>query len=83
MAKGLLASRPRSPAATSTTRLLARPASRAQARFYGAIAGGADVPGISSAAARDALRGVKIKRLPPRTGSRPPGVGGAARLRLK
>lgn len=60
-----------------------RPRSRAQARFYGAIAGGAKVKGFSAKAARDSLRGVKVKALPPRTGSKPPGVGGAAKLRRK
>ena len=62
---------------------MARPTSRAQARFFGAVAGGAKVPGFSRAAAHNALRGVKVKALPARTGKRPPGVGGAARLRLK
>jgi hypothetical protein len=50
-------------------------------RFYGAIAGGrAKVKGFSRKAARDSLRGVKMNALPPRTGNRPPGVGGAAKL---
>jgi hypothetical protein len=60
-----------------------RPKSRAQARFYGAVAGGAKVKGFSQKAARDSLRGVSIKRLPARTGKLPPGVGGAAKLRKR
>jgi hypothetical protein len=60
-----------------------RPSSQAQARFYGAVAGGAYVKGFPRAQARRALKGVKIKALPPRTGKLPPGVGGAAKLRKK
>ncbi len=58
-----------------------RPKSQKQAAFYGSIAGGAKVRGFSAKAARDSLRGVKIKKLPGRTGHLPPGVGGAAKLR--
>lgn len=41
------------------------PVSRQQARFYGAVAGGAiKVPGLSESEARGKLRGAKMKKLP-------------------
>lgn len=44
-----------------------KPKSRAQARFFGAIAGGhAHVKGFSKREAKNSLRGVKISALPPR-----------------
>jgi hypothetical protein len=43
------------------------PKSRAQARFFGAIAGGRlKKKGFSRKEARNRLRGVKVKRLPAR-----------------
>jgi hypothetical protein len=42
-----------------------RPVSRAQARFFGYAAGG-NVPGFSSADAKNKLRGVKESKLPAR-----------------
>jgi len=43
------------------------PRSKAQARFFGAIAGGKiKRKGFSKKEARDRLRGVKIKKLPAR-----------------
>jgi len=45
--------------------------SKAQARFFGAVAGGqAKRKGLSPAEARKRLRGVHVKRLPPRAGKR-------------
>lgn len=46
-----------------------RPKSKAQARLFGAIAGGhrTKATGLSRSKARDMLRGVSIKRLPPRS----------------
>ena len=42
-----------------------KPVSRQQAKFYGAVAGGAlKVPGLSQEAARGKLRGTKMKKLP-------------------
>jgi len=41
------------------------PVSRAQARLFGAAAGG-DIPGFSPAEARNKLRGTKLSRLPAR-----------------
>lgn len=45
-----------------------RPKSKAQARLFGAIAGGRSTKakGMSRAEARGRLRGVKVKRLPAR-----------------
>lgn len=44
-----------------------RPTSKAQARWMGAIAGGAiKVKGFAAGAAKDGLRGVKLKKLPAR-----------------
>lgn len=40
-----------------------RPVSKAQARFFGAAAGG-DVPGFSPTEARNKLRGTKESKLP-------------------
>lgn len=42
-----------------------RPRSKAQARLFGAAAGG-KVPGFPRKSARDRLRGIKLKRLPAR-----------------
>lgn len=42
-----------------------RPVSRAQARFFGAAAGG-DVPGFDPKEAQNKLRGVKESKLPER-----------------
>jgi hypothetical protein len=42
-----------------------KPTSRAQARFFGAAAGG-NVPGFSAADAQKKLKGVKESRLPAR-----------------
>jgi len=42
-----------------------KPVSKAQARFFGAAAGG-DVPGFSATEARNKLRGVKEGKLPER-----------------
>lgn len=47
-----------------------RPVSRAQARLFGAIAGGAKISkarGLSRREAKNLLRGVKVKRLPARS----------------
>jgi hypothetical protein len=45
--------------------------SRAQARFFGAVAGGkARAKGLSRREAKSRLRGVKISSLPPRVGAR-------------
>lgn len=45
--------------------------SRAQARFFGAVAGGRiRKKGLTKKEARTRLRGVKVKRLPKRKGSR-------------
>jgi hypothetical protein len=42
-----------------------KPVSRQQAKFYGAVAGGAvKVPGFSKTEARNKLRGTKMKKLP-------------------
>jgi len=41
------------------------PVSRAQARFFGAAAGG-QIPGFSSSEAQNKLRGVNEKKLPAR-----------------
>lgn len=42
-----------------------RPKSRAQARFYGAIAGGSvKLKRFPKSAAHDSLRGVKVSKLP-------------------
>lgn len=42
-----------------------KPVSRQQAKFYGAVAGGAiNVPGLSKSEARGKLRGTKMKKLP-------------------
>jgi hypothetical protein len=77
--------RPRPPRKTSTAvrpgRVARRRVSQAQARFFGAVAGGARVRGLAPWQAREMLRGVKVKALPPRTGKLPPGVGGEAKLR--
>ncbi len=44
-----------------------KPKSKAQARFFGAIAGGTiKRSGFSKKTAHDSLRGVKVKRLPAR-----------------
>jgi hypothetical protein len=42
-----------------------KPVSKAQARFFGAAAGG-EVPGFSAAEAQNKLRGVKESKLPER-----------------
>lgn len=42
-----------------------KPVSQAQARFFGAVAGGAvEAKGLSKTEARNKLRGVKEKKLP-------------------
>jgi len=46
-----------------------RPVSRAQARFFGAAAGG-QVPGFDPEEARNKLRGVNKSKLPARASSR-------------
>jgi hypothetical protein len=59
-----------------------RPKSRAQARFFGMIAGGKiKVKGISSTKAKNATRGVKYKTLPARKGRRSGPKAHHARIR--
>lgn len=49
-----------------------RAKSKAQARFLGAVAGGAiRRKGLSASKARELLRGTKVKKLPARKGRRP------------
>jgi len=43
-----------------------KPKSQAQARYFGAVAGGAVKSTMTGAEARTRLRGVKIKKLPAR-----------------
>lgn len=43
-----------------------KPVSKAQARLFGAAAGG-EVPGFSPTEARNKLRGVKVTKLPSRS----------------
>jgi hypothetical protein len=48
-----------------------KPSSRAQARLYGAVAGGAvKIKGFSRKAAKSDLRGMKVSRLPARAKKR-------------
>ena len=47
-----------------------KPVSRAQARFFGAAAGG-QVPGFSPTEAQNKLRGVKESKLPARKKGKP------------
>jgi hypothetical protein len=48
-----------------------KPSSKAQARFYGAVAGGAvKIKGFSRKGARNDLRGMKVSKMPARAKKR-------------
>jgi hypothetical protein len=58
------------------------PKSKAQARFLGAIAGGAKGPrGLSQTEAKNMLRGSKVKGLPARSGGKRSGSKRGPRMR--